>query len=84
MGHLVTGSSHYLMEIALKNSLYLEPLCPYTQALLSTIPSSDPRILRRRIILKSDVPSLSDRRQAAALRADALPRRAPARWAART
>lgn len=54
MGRLVTGSSHYLMEIALKNSLYLEPLCPYIQALLSTILSPDPRLLRRRIILKGD------------------------------
>ena len=49
-----------LMEVAPKNSLYHEPLCPYTQALLSAIPSPDPKLQRKRIILEGDVPSPID------------------------
>ncbi len=49
-----------LMEIATKEDLYKEPLCPYTQALLSAIPSVDPSSRRKRIILEGDVPSPID------------------------
>ena len=49
-----------LMEVADKNDLYHQPLCPYTQALLSAIPSVDPKLRRRRIILEGDVPSPID------------------------
>jgi len=49
-----------LMEISEKNKLYREPLCPYTQALLSAIPSVDPHLQRKRIILEGDVPSPID------------------------
>ncbi|WP_246938615.1 ABC transporter ATP-binding protein [Bacillus pinisoli] len=46
-----------LVEVADKNSLYAEPLHPYTQALISAIPEPDPRKKKDRIILEGDVPS---------------------------
>ncbi len=49
-----------LVEVAEKNSLYAEPLHPYTQALISAIPEPDPRKKKERIILEGDVPSPID------------------------
>ncbi|TVQ37111.1 MAG: dipeptide ABC transporter ATP-binding protein [Spirochaetaceae bacterium] len=46
-----------LVEVAEKREFYREPLHPYSQALLSAIPVSDPAIRKTRIILKGDVPS---------------------------
>ena len=49
-----------LAEIGAVDSLYENPLHPYTQALLSAIPLANPLARRERIILRGDVPSPSD------------------------
>ena len=46
-----------IVEIASAAELYLRPLHPYTQALLSAIPVPDPQARRERVILKGDVPT---------------------------
>jgi oligopeptide transport system ATP-binding protein len=48
-----------LMELADQVEVYIDPLHPYTQALLSAIPIPDPVLeeQRKRIILTGDVPS---------------------------
>ncbi|BAK15075.1 dipeptide ABC transporter ATP-binding protein [Solibacillus sp. FSL W7-1472] len=49
-----------LVEIAESESLYHEPLHPYTQALLSAVPIPDPQFEREQLLLKGDIPSPSN------------------------
>jgi len=46
-----------MAELADRDELYRRPLHPYTQALLSAIPIADPKLKRKRLILRGDVPS---------------------------
>lgn len=49
-----------IVEMADKAELYNNPLHPYTQALLSAVPIPDPKVKKKRIILKGDIPSTID------------------------
>lgn len=46
-----------MVEMADRDTLYEDPLHPYTQALMSAIPIPDPTLKRQRVILEGDVPS---------------------------
>jgi len=46
-----------MVELADRDELFLNPMHPYTLALMSAIPVPDPTVQRERIILKGDVPS---------------------------
>jgi len=48
-----------IMELTDRNEIYLNPLHPYTQALMSAVPVPDPVVeeKRQRIILEGDIPS---------------------------
>ncbi|AVA25112.1 oligopeptide/dipeptide ABC transporter ATP-binding protein [Rhizobium sp. NXC24] len=47
----------HIMEIAPSADLYASPQHPYTSALLSAIPSTNPNLRRDRQILRGDIPS---------------------------
>lgn len=49
-----------LVELAASNELYENPRHPYTEALLSSVPTVDPNQKSERIILEGDVPSPAD------------------------
>ncbi len=46
-----------VVEIATARALYDNPRHPYTEALLSAVPIPDPRVKRKRIVLKGELPS---------------------------
>jgi oligopeptide/dipeptide ABC transporter ATP-binding protein len=49
-----------MVELTDSDSLYQEPLHPYTKALLSAVPIPDPFVKRERIVLEGEVPSPID------------------------
>jgi oligopeptide/dipeptide ABC transporter ATP-binding protein len=46
-----------VMELAGVGNIYERPRHPYTEALLSSVPMPDPKILKKKITLPGDVPS---------------------------
>ena len=46
-----------IVEMAAADELFIRPLHPYTQALLSAVPSTKPGVKKARILLSGDVPS---------------------------
>ena len=46
-----------MVEMADVDTLYRDPRHPYTVALLSAIPNPSPRIKKKRLVLKGDIPS---------------------------
>lgn len=50
----------HLVELAPKSVLYANPLHPYTQALLSAVPTTTKRATNNRIVLSGEIPSPID------------------------
>ncbi len=47
----------HLVEEAVTDDLFANPMHPYTQVLLSAVPTPNPHIKRKRIVLSGDLPS---------------------------
>ncbi|MCI5745729.1 MAG: ATP-binding cassette domain-containing protein [Erysipelotrichaceae bacterium] len=56
IGVMYLGS---MVEKGSKESIFANPLHPYTNALFSAVPVADPKVKMNRIILKGDIPSPS-------------------------
>ena len=59
-GMVITGGTALLaniVELADSQALFEHPLHPYSEALLSAVPRTDPDHVKRRITLQGDVPS---------------------------
>ena len=46
-----------MVELAASKELFLEPMHPYTQALLGAIPTTDPDASKELVLIKGDIPS---------------------------
>jgi oligopeptide/dipeptide ABC transporter ATP-binding protein len=46
-----------MMEMGDKKKIFANPMHPYSKALLSAVPVSDPDVKMNRIVLKGDIPS---------------------------
>ncbi len=46
-----------VVEVATARALYDTPLHPYTEALLSAVPIPDPKVKRKRIVLRGELPN---------------------------
>jgi len=46
-----------IMEMGSSDEVLLEPLHPYSQALISAVPEPDPTIRKKRILLRGEIPS---------------------------
>lgn len=57
IGVMYLGS---MVEKGSKDSIFSEPLHPYTNALFSAVPVADPKVKMNRIILQGDIPSPSN------------------------
>ena len=49
-----------MVEKGSKESIFEEPLHPYTKALFSAVPIADPKVKMNRVVLKGDIPSPSN------------------------
>jgi oligopeptide/dipeptide ABC transporter ATP-binding protein len=50
----------HLVEITDTNTIFKNPIHPYTKALLSAVPEVNPHVKKNQIILKGDIPSPLD------------------------
>ena len=67
----------HLVEEAATDDLFALPMHPYSQVLLSAVPSANPHTKKQRIVLEGDLPSPDQPRRAAACST----RAAPTPWA---